>query len=147
MKIDTTKVVDILKAYPALTAADLRRIVEEMNNLVQTAQDEGEGDKEPPVKKQFVVLVSDKDGLLKGNDFVAWVLQIEEGESPATTEDRILRGAYEFNASKRGHLLPVTTIGDALENVGAKYLKNAGVWAKTKTPVLVVRTNNQIPTE
>lgn len=104
-----------------------------------------EGDKEPAIKKQYVVLVSDPEGKLPKDDFVAWVLQLEEQESPATTLDRVYRGAYDFNCSKKGRMLPAKTVGDALENVAAKYFKEAGLWVKTRTPVLVVKSDNLIP--
>ena len=39
------------------------------------------------------------------------------------------------------------TVGEALENVPAKQFKEADLWPKTKTPVLVLRTDNQIPKE
>jgi hypothetical protein len=73
------------------------------------------------------------------------VLQIPEEESPVTTPDRIFRAVYDFNASKKGRLLPSKTVGEALEGVPAKDFKEVGVWVKTKTPVLVLSTNNLIP--
>jgi hypothetical protein len=76
---------------------------------------------------------------------VGWVLQIPEDESVATALERVYRGCYDFNASKKGRLMPVKTVGEAFENVAAKYFKEADVWVKTKTPVLVVRTDNEIP--
>ena len=106
-----------------------------------------EENKPPPVKKQWVILVSDPENRLPKDDFVGWVLQIPEDESPATTQDRIFRSVYDFNATKRGRLLPVNTVGEALENVPAKQFKEADLWPKTKTPVLVLRTDNQIPKE
>ncbi len=121
----------------------LRAIVEEMNLAVQP---EGGDEKEPAVKKQFVVLLSDPTGALPASDaYAAWVLQIPESESPATVNDRVKRAAYDFNATKKGRLLPVASIGEAIENVPAKLLKEHDVWAKTKTPVLVVRTDNLLP--
>ena len=39
------------------------------------------------------------------------------------------------------------TVGEALENVPPKQLKESDLWLKTKTPVLVLRTDNGIPTE
>lgn len=142
-KIDVSKVAEILQ-HNQLAPEVLRRIIEEMNLAVQPDPDGGESP--PAQKKQFVVLVSDKDGELAKKDFVAWVLQILEGESPATTQDRIFRASYDFNATKRGRLLPVKTVGEAIENVPGGRFKEAGVWVKTKTPVLVLRTDNQIPT-
>lgn len=142
-KIDVSKVAEILKKNK-IEPATLRHIIEEMNLVVQPETDEL---KPPPVKKQFVILVSDPEGKLPKDDFTGWVLQIPDSESPATAPDRLLRGAYDFNTTKRGRLLPVKTLGEAIENVPARHFKETEVWVKTKTPVLVLRTDNEIPTE
>ncbi len=141
-KIDVNTVAEILKRNE-IDPKLLRRVIEEMNLAVQPEGDEG--DKPPAVKKQFVFLLSDPEGKMPKNDFVGWVLQIPEDESVVTTQERIFRGCYDFNASKKGRLLPAKTVGEALENVPAKYFKEADVWVKTKTPVLVLKTDNEIP--
>lgn len=123
--------------------AKVREVIELINSEI--AAQEKDEETPPQVKKQFVVLVSDPEGKLPKDDFVAWVLQLEEQESPATTLDRVYRGAYDFNCSKKGRMLPAKTVGDALENVAAKYFKEAGLWVKTRTPVLVVKSDNLIP--
>ena len=46
---------------------------------------------------------------------------------------------------KRGRLLPVKSVGEALESTTAKYFKEAELWVKTKTPVAVVITDNVLP--
>ena len=143
-KIDVNKVAEILKKNhidPAL----LRKVVEEMNLAVQP--DGGDEEKPPAVKKQFVIVVSDPDGKMPKSDLVGWVLQIPESESPATTPDRVFRSAYDFNTTKKGQLMPVKTVGEAIENVPGKFFKETDVWVKTKTPVLVLKTNNEIPKE
>lgn len=143
-KIDVNKVAEILKrneVEPSL----LRTIVEEMNLLVQPEVDE---EKPPALKKQWAILISDPDGRLpEGNDFVGWVLQVPENESVLTTAERIHKGAYEFNTTKKGRLMPAKTIGEALEHVPAKHFKEAGVFVKTKIPVLMLKTDNEIPTD
>jgi hypothetical protein len=144
-KIDVNQVAEILKRNqvdPAL----LRQIIEEMN-LVTQAESEADENKPPAVKKQFVILVSDPEARLPKGDFAGWVLQIPENESVATTQERIFRGAYDYNASKKGRLYPAKTVGEALENVAAKYFKEADLWVKTKFPVLMLRTDNEIPKE
>ncbi|OIQ92336.1 hypothetical protein GALL_257710 [mine drainage metagenome] len=140
-KIEINQVAEILKrnkADPSL----LRAVVEEMNLLARAAQ---EDEKPPAVKKQFVILVSDPDGHFPKHDFAGWVLQIPDTESPVTTVERVIRASYEFNATKKGRLLPVKTVGEAIENVPAKHFKETEVWVKTKTPVLVLTTDNLIP--
>src|SRR5947208_2897337 len=110
-KIDVSKVAEILKKNhvdPTL----LRRVIEEMNLAVQP--ETGDDEKPPAVKKRFVVLVSDPEGRMPKTDFVGWVLQIPENESPATTQDRIFRSSYDFNTTKKGRLLPVKTVREAI---------------------------------
>jgi hypothetical protein len=143
-KIDVSKVAEILKKNQ-LDPAILRRVIEEMNLAVQP--DPGDEDKPPAVKKQFVLLVSDPEGRWPKHEFAGWVLQIPDSESPATTQERIFRSAYDYNTTKKGRLYPAKTVGEAIENVPAKFFKEAEVWVKTKTPVLVLKTDNQIPKE
>ena len=61
--------------------------------------------------------------------------------------DRVFRSSYDFNTTQKGRLLPVKTVGEAIENVPAKFFKETDVWVKTKTPVLVLKTDNDIPKE
>jgi len=141
-KIDVNKVAEILKKNH-IDPAVLRRVVEEMNLAVQP--DPGEGDQPPPVKKQFVILVSDPKGKVPRGDLVGWVLQMPESESPASVEERLLKATYDYNASKKGRLYPAKTVGDAVENVPGKFFREVELWVKTKTPVIVLRTDNEIP--
>ena len=143
-KIDVNKVAEILKKNH-IDPAVLRRVVEEMNLAVQP--DAGDDEKPPAVKKQWVILVSDPDGKMPKTDLVGWVLQIPESESVATTLDRVFRSSYDFNTTKKGQLMPVKTVGESIENVPAKFFKETDVWVKTKTPVLVLKTDNEIPKE
>lgn len=142
-KIDVNKVAEILKKNQ-VDPKILRQIVEEMNVLTQA---EGDDEKPPAVKKQWAILISDPEGRLPKNDFVGWVLQIPEDDSVVTTMDRILRATYEFNTTKKGRLMPPKTVGEALENVPAKHFKEVDLWVKSKIPVLMLKTDNEIPRE
>ena len=123
----------------------LRRVIEEINLAVQP--DPGEEEKPPALKKQMVLLVSDPADRLPKSDFVGWVLQIPESESPASIQERVLKGTYDYNASKKGQLYPAKTVGDALEDVPARFFREVELWVKTKNPVVVLRTDNEIPRE
>jgi hypothetical protein len=143
-KVEISKVAEVCKKN-SVEPELLRRIIEELNLTNEPETDEEE--KLPAVKKQFVVVISDPENTLPQRDYVGWVLRIPEDDSPSTALDRVFRGAYEFNATKKGRLLPVKTVGEALESVPAKFFKEAELWASTKTPVLVVKTDNEIPKE
>jgi hypothetical protein len=141
-KIEVNQVAEILKKHK-IEPSLLREIVEAMNEVTQPAADE---DIKPPApKKQFVVLLSDMEGKLPKKDLTGWVVQIPENASPYSTTDRIFKGAYDFNASKKGRMLPVKSVGEALESASAKYFKESELWVKTKLPVAVVVTDNVLP--
>lgn len=144
-KIAIATVAEILQRHQ-LSPALLRQIVEEMTDLTLRS----ESDEAPPaVKKQFVFILADSTGLIAQRvdlrNLVGWVVQIPETASPFTTLERVLRGAYDFNASKRGRLLPVKSIGAALENVPARYFSEADLTVRTKLPVALVVTDDRIP--
>jgi len=141
-KIEVNQVADILKKHK-IDPSLLREIVEEMNEATQPEADEDI--KPPAMKKQFVVLLSDPNGKLSKQDLVGWVVQIPEDASPHSTTERIFKGSYDFNASKKGRGLPVKSVGEALESVATKYFKEAELWVKTKLPVAVMVTDNVLP--
>jgi len=118
------------------------QIIEDINSEVK-AEDEEE--KSPPVKKQFAFMLSDPKGELEGKDFVGWVLQIPEDDSPYVAEERLIRAAYEFNITPKGRRLPVKTIAEVCEHVSTRITKEQGVWIKTKEPVYVLRTGGKVP--
>ena len=140
-KIDVNQVAEILKRND-IDPLLLRQIVEEMNQAVEPEVDE---EKPPAVKKQFSILIADPDGKLPQSEFTGWVLQIPEDASVTSAPERIHKAAYDFNASKKGRLLPVKSVGEALESASAKYFKESELWVKTKMPVAVVVTDNVLP--
>ena len=144
-KIEVNRVAEILK-HNEVDPKIIRKVLEEMNALAQAESGAAE-DKPPPVKKQFAILISDPDGSLPKDDFTGWVLQLPESESPATVQERILRATYDYNATRKGRLYPAKTVGEALENVPAKNFKEVDLVVKTKTPVFMLRTDNEIPRE
>lgn len=142
-KIEVAKVADVLRQNQ-LEPAAMRRILEALNKITEEAA-AAEEEKAPAQKKQFVILVSDPDGVMPEQELAAWVLQIPEDASPLSLQERVHKAAYDFNATRRGRKLPVETIGEAFENVPAKNFTEVEVWVKTKTPVLVLVTNNKLP--
>ena len=142
-KIDVAKVADILRQNE-LEPAVMRRIIEQINKVTEEASVADE-EKPPAQKKQFVILVSDPDGQMPEQELAGWVLQMPEEASVLSLQERVHKAAYDFNATRRGRKLPVETMGEALETVPAKNFKEVELWVKTKTPVLVLTTDNKLP--
>lgn len=143
-KIDIDLVRKVLKRNE-LDEDLISQVLEDLE-LETGSDEESEGNLQPPpVKKQFVILVSDPAGKFSGELFTGWVLQIPEDESPLEVGAQLIRAAYDYNQSKKGQREPAKTITDVCEIVGAKFLKKQNVWVKTKEPVLLVRTDNLVP--
>lgn len=141
-----TKVeIDTVKFILRRNQIEGRTVARVMEDIEAELKMEAEESAAPAIKKQFVVLVSDPQGHLAGVDLDAWVLQIPEEDGVHTTEERLIRGAYDFNATPKGRRMPARTVGEACEVVPPRIFKEHNVWVKTKEPVLVVRTNNKIP--
>ena len=125
-----------------LETQKIAQIIQEINTEVEAQSDE---EKPKPVKKQFAVLVSDPENVIQGKDLVGWVVQIPEDDNPATAKDKLFKAAYDFNATPKGSKFPVETVGETCEVVPPKVSKEHNIWIKTKTPILLISTNNQIP--
>jgi len=125
------------------------RMVSQIIEDIETEAKASEEDvpKAPPVKKQFVFMISDPNEELPDKDFTGWVLQIPEEESPYIAEEKLQRSAYEFNVTPKGRKMPVKSIAEVCEVVSTRILKEQNIWVKTKEPVFVLKTNNKIPTE
>lgn len=133
----------------------LQRNVKETRLVAQIMEDLGQElkmqeEEEPPApkeKKQFVIVASDPEGVLDKVELVGWVVQILEEEAPQEALEKLYRGAYEFNLTKKGRRMPVSTIAEVCEVVPGKILKEQKVWVKTKEPVFIVASDNQVPME
>lgn len=141
--------IDTLKFILQRNETDIRKINDIMQDIQQElqAEEEERANRPPPVKKQFSIVLADNEGTLKGKDITGWIVQIPEDDSVTVAPDRIIRAAYEYNATPKGRRMPVETIGDACEVVTAKFFKEQNIWVKTKIPVFAVATANKIPTE
>ncbi len=137
---------DLLKFVLQKNEIDIRKV----NSIIEDIEQEIKIQKEenppaPRIPKQFAVMISDPEGQLPEADFVAWVLQMPEEDSPALLQEKIHQAAYDFNQTPKGRRMPVKSVGEACEVVPARIFKEHQVWVKTKEPVLMLRTDNAIP--
>jgi len=144
-KVTIPQVVEAIKAAKVDMEA-MKAIIEKLQEQIKTASDANAGEEPPPKqKKQHVVVVFDPDDRFSGLEVTAAVVQIPETESPATVMDRIFSSAYDFNATRRGRMHPIETVGDGLGSLSKKITAEHDLWITTKEPVQVVVSNNQIP--
>ena len=131
---------DLVKEVLQRNGIDARTLAGLLNEMRQEAEAEAV-EREKPVKKHHVVLVSEPEGGLP-KDLVGWVVQVPADDNPGVAEDRIRETAESFNSSPRGKKLPLSSFGDACQSLPAKQLKDRNVWVKTREPVRVLAVRN-----
>ena len=141
-KIDIELVEMVLKRT-SLTELQQLQILEDLK--FESKQVAGD-DREPPEKKQYVVIVSDPYGKLgaTGFEFSGWVVQIPEDDDPHSALEKLHCAALDFNLTPKGRRMPIKTIAEACEFGSAKLFKERKIWVRTKEPVLVLPTNGKI---
>jgi len=135
-KIDIAEVADTLKTHK-LEPAVVREIIEELNARAE-AKEADKAEPTPRGKTQFVAVTIPATSQ-------AWIFQIPEQAGPQTILDRINTAAHAFNASKKGRLLPVKSLAEAVESVPRRFWKDAdGTVVKTKLPCVLISTTNKL---
>jgi hypothetical protein len=105
---------------------------------------EEDKEKAPRVKNQMAILVSDTDGHFEGIDAVGWVFQMPEDDPVQSLQGKVIKAIADFNQTKKGRRMPASSMGDAIESIPAKIFKEHGISVKTKQPVLILTTSNDI---
>lgn len=113
-----------------------KEVLKKIREFVESDKEEPE----PRVKRQLVPVVFGDDG----DDMTASIIAIPEDEHPGKVLSIISAAATDFNASKRGRKLPVMNVAETIENVSARFFKEHGAVVRTKTPVVVVRSDNEL---
>lgn len=117
-------------------------VVQEILNDLK-ADTEEDVEKAPPIKKQYVLIVSDPSGQTP-QGLVGWAVQVEEGQPPSSALTKLGDAASLFHTTPKGRRLPVTTVGLALEAIPSKINKEVGLWVKTREPVNVLVSDNRL---
>lgn len=141
-KIDI-EIVEMVLKRTTLTALQQTQILEDLKFESKQVDTD---DREPPEKKQFVVIVRDPYGKLgaTGFEFSGWVVQIPEDDDPHSALEKLHCAALDFNLTPKGRRMPIKTIAEACEFGSAKLFKERKIWVRTKEPVLVLATNGKI---
>lgn len=123
-----------------LTAQILSDIQEQIKLEKMDAEE-----KTPAVKKKYVFVASDPEGVLDGKELVGWVVQIPEDQSEFSVEEKIFVAAAEYNRSKKGRRDPAKTVGEACERVPAKLFREQQLWVKNKEAAFLLASSNALP--
>ena len=139
--------IEIVETALKLEDLDYQKRAQIMNRIKSESEaTKSDKEKEPAVKKQFVIVVNDPYGKIAstGMDFSGWVAQIPEDDYPQSVIDKINQAASDFNLTPKGRKTPLSNMADFFEFSSQKINKSNNLWVKTKEPVLICLTNGKI---
>ena len=139
--------IEIVETALKLEDLDYQKRAQIMNRIKSESEAiKSDKEKEPAVKKQFVIVVNDPYGKIAstGMDFSGWVVQIPEDDAPQTAIAKINQASSDFNLTPKGRRKPLRNMAEFFEFSSQKINKASNLWVKTKEPVLVCLTNGKI---
>lgn len=147
MKIDIDLVEHILSKYK-IDQKTTESIIEDARAEAEAAKADAGGDGQKKSKFKYVIVAADADGsakvVLERTPF--WVFKVKDEENHTDVLPRFFKGVYNFNAnSRKGKKNPIKSVGDGIQAVGTKYFKPEKSPILTKEPVIVIVTDNKIP--
>lgn len=139
--------IDEVEAVLLEKKIDPIKVKEIIKDLTQAAEEEKEDRQSRPTPKQvweYVIVLNDKDGLLKDKEIAGWVVQQKEGQDARLVLSKLSDAAGDQNeASKRKKSLIKDLVG-LFEGLKSKWTKEKGLRIKTKDLTRVIVTNGKL---
>ncbi len=135
---------------------DAQKIDALVHDLAQAIQEEKERKESQPREKKQHIVIANTEGLSEDvikalPEIPMVVVQYPEDLDHNDLLGSINKASYEFNAEIEGKKntkkTPVKKVLEAILHVTAKHFKGKKITVKSKEPVILVITDNLIPTE
>jgi hypothetical protein len=130
--------VNLVLNETALSETEKLKVIQKLEQVIREEKE----NKEPreKSKNQFI-------GITTGNDVNSapvWIIQAK-GEMDHTEVVPLITAAVkDFNQTKKGSKQPIKTIAEAFEHCKKKLMTERGISPKTKEPIIIVKTVNEI---
>ena len=145
MKVDIEDVQLALSQY-GVDQKTAQKIVEDVRQAAEDAK--GDGAPAKKTKNKYLIVASDPEGKYPNlSEIPMWVFKVPSEENHTEVLSRFFKGVYEFNAkSRKGRKNPIRSVADGIQAVGTKFFKPKKSPILTKEPVVVLITDNKVPT-
>ena len=127
------------------------KITEVVNDLIRRGDEideDAENEASGRSKWQYVVLLNNAQGIVPADVPVmyGWVVKIPEDDVPMDAERRAIEAGRDFNMSPKGRRIPVSNLGESLQCVGRKIMREGhGLQVQTKEAVCCMVVNGATP--
>jgi len=148
--------IDQIELTARSVGIDSKKIEALIHDLAQSIQEEKERQEGVSREKKQHIVIANTEGLSEDiikalPEIPIVVVQCPENSDHNEVLGNIHRASYNFNADigkkKNSKKNPVKKVFEAILNVTRKHFKEVGVTVNSKEPVILIATDNLIPTE
>jgi hypothetical protein len=129
LKIDPTKV---------------QQVVTELEKVVEEIAEERKAEAGPKQKWDYVIVLNDKDGILKDKEIAGWVVQKPEEDDAGLVLSKLSDSAKVQNENTKKKANKITDLVSLFEHIKPKFTKENKVRVKTKELTRVIITNGNL---
>ena len=125
-------------------SAKVAEIVRELEKVAEEIKEDNKANVAPKQKWEHVIVLHDKDGLLKDKEIAGWVVQQEADADAGTILSKLVDAAKTQNTSgKRKKRSVITNFVELFESLKSKFAKEKKLRIKTKELTRVLLTDGK----
>lgn len=143
MKVSLENVEAIL-LEKKIEAPKVQEIIKDLTQAAEEEKEERQAEAGPKAKWEYVIILNDKDGLLKDKEIAGWVVQQREGQDAGLVLSKLADAAKNQNESAKRKKSMISDLVGLFEGLKAKWTKEKGVRIKSKDLTRVIITDGKL---
>jgi hypothetical protein len=142
MKVPLENVEEIL-LKKKIDPAKIQEILKDLTKAAEEEKEEREANK-VKTKWEYVIVLNDKDGLLKDKEIAGWVVQQRDGQDAGLILSKLADAAKAQNDSAKRKKFIIDDLAGLFEGLKSAFAKEKGLRVKTKELTRVVVTDGKL---
>lgn len=122
----------------------VQQVVAELEKVVEEIAEERKSTAGPKQKWEFVIVLNDKEGLLKGKEIAGWVVQKPSEDDANLILSKLADAAKAQNEVTKKKANRIDDLVSLFEHIKSKFTKEKNVRVKTKELARVLITDGKI---
>lgn len=123
-------------------APTTKKIISDLQQTAKLEAEERKAEQGEQKKQKFVLVVSDPAGEAASLELAGYAVTIDDDAAEFSVPEKIRAAVADYSRSKRGRRIPVKTLGEAFENIPAKYFKKQGIIIKHREAAFALTVQN-----
>jgi hypothetical protein len=119
----------------------VNQVVMELEKVVEEISEERKAEAGPKAKWEFVIVLNDKEGHLKGKEIAGWVVQKPLEDDANLILSKLADAAKSQNEVTKKKANKITDLVSLFEHLKSKFTKEKNVRVKTKELTRVIITD------